>query len=424
MIRLFIICLFFIILDAKEDSSKKADSPKKIEVPKKEEINKKIDTTSNELDSYSKDYTNVNKKMQENADAIIKQKEEISKQQESLKQVQLEFQDKEANYKNIKTQLTELKTYNGKLKNEQDSIEQELVFVIAQSVSLSLIVEEAYAVDAESLIEFEVLQKMLNASKNKVNNLNQNFFDNSKVIEVLKEQTSGLELEIATIDAKRKQIAAAHTANKKLLEKLEIDEQAYKKELKELLGKQDELKKTLEKLNIIKLDAIKEAQEKEDIKVAFDNKPIVLSKDAPSVKKVGDSFQEAKTAKYAGEKTIAPLDSYTVTKKYGAYTDPVYGLKIFNESISLKSTEQNAKVKTVLNGKIIYADKTAVLNNIVIVEHDGGLHTIYANLAQIAPNIEKGQKVKKGFTIGRITDELVFEVTQKSYHINPVELFQ
>ena len=51
------------------------------------------------------------------------------------------------------------------------------------------------------------------------------------------------------------------------------------------------------------------------------------------------------------------------------------------------------------------------------------MHTIYANLSKIS-NIKKGQKIKKGYTIGRVKDELIFEVTQKSYHINPVRLFK
>ena len=142
------------------------------------------------------------------------------------------------------------------------------------------------------------------------------------------------------------------------------------------------------------------------------------------MKKHGSSYQAQKTKRYRGSKTIAPLDNYTITKKYGTYTDPIYGIKIFNESISMKSKYPNAKVKTVFNGKVIYAAKTAVLKNIVIVEHKNGLHTIYANLSQISPNTKKGKKIKKGYTIGRVKDELIFEVTQKSYHINPIRLLR
>jgi len=184
------------------------------------------------------------------------------------------------------------------------------------------------------------------------------------------------------------------------------------------------LKKTLAKLNIIKVDEIKKAKEAKERKRAFESKKIVTQTNLPEVKKHGSSYQRVQTKKYIGRKTISPFKPYTITKRYGTYTDPIYGIKVFNESISLKPTKKGTKVKTVFNGKVIYADKTAVLDNIVIIEHKNGLHTIYANLSKISPNIKKGKKIRKGYTIGRVNDELIFEVTQKSFHINPIRLFQ
>ncbi|WP_297483176.1 M23 family metallopeptidase, partial [Sulfurimonas sp.] len=151
---------------------------------------------------------------------------------------------------------------------------------------------------------------------------------------------------------------------------------------------------------------------------------IDLNEKLPKVKQHGNSYQSVKTIRYRGPRTIAPLSRYTISKKYGPYTDPIYGIKIFNESVSLRPASLNAKVKNVMNGRVVYADKTAVLDNMVIVEHKNGLHTIYANLSQIAPDIKKGRKIRKGAVIGRVRDELVFEVTQKNYHINPIRLFR
>ena len=291
-------------------------------------------------------------------------------------------------------------------------------------LKLSVILEEDYAVNAESLIEFEVLNNMLSTSKERAKKLNKKFYSNSKNIDVLKNHTDTLEIAITNIDKKRKKLLQTKKANKKALKKLELAKSSYKKELKKLINKQNALKKTLAQLNIIKIDKAKKAKEDKERKEAFGRKSMVSNENLPKVKKHGSSYQAIKTKKYRGTKTIAPLDSYTMTKKYGTYTDPIYGIKIFNESISLKPKKANAKVKTVFNGKVIYADKTAVLNNIVIVEHKDGLHTIYANLSQISPNIKKGKKIKKGYTIGRVSDELIFEVTQKSYHINPIRLFR
>jgi murein DD-endopeptidase MepM/ murein hydrolase activator NlpD len=43
---------------------------------------------------------------------------------------------------------------------------------------------------------------------------------------------------------------------------------------------------------------------------------------------------------------------------------------------------------------------------------------------KIAPTIKEGKKIKKGYVIGRIDKELMFEVTQKNRHINPLELIR
>ncbi len=390
----------------------------------KSDIDQKIQNTNNKLSAFSKNKNIINKKMSNNAQAILKQKQKILKQQKFLQNLALELDQKEMNYKNNIVKLQKLKSSQANLKKDQENIEEDLIFTIAQSVSLSIILEEQYSVSEDSLIEFEVLNEMLKRSKEKANRLNTEFYKNSKIIDKLNIDASFLEVSIATIESKKKKLEKTQKENKELLKKLEQSKLAYKKDLKRILKKQDILKKTLSKLNIIKIDERKKAKEEAARKKAFESKQIVTDKDLPKVKKHGSSYQKVKTKKYRGKKTIAPLDSYTITKKYGTYTDPIYGIKVFNESISLKPQKANAKVKTVFNGKVIYADKTAVLDNIVIVEHANGLHTIYANLSKIHSSIKKGKKIKKGYTIGRVVDELIFEVTQKSYHINPIRLFK
>ncbi len=387
-------------------------------------VDSKIKKTSTKLNKYSKNHKNINKKMAKNAREILRLKKELNKQQKLAKKLQQELEGKEKSYNENKKQLISLSKTQAKLEKDSQKLEQELVFMIAQSVSLSVILEEEYTPSEESMIEFEVFKVMLKNSKEKIKKLNKIFYENSKNINILSEQAASLEVAIAVIDSKRKDLLNAQAKTKKGLKKLKIAKASYKKELQKLLKKQDLLKNTLAKLNIIKIDEIKKAKESAARKKAFKQKTVLSDKNLPTVKKHGSSYQAVKTKKYKGPKTIAPFSPYTITKKYGTYTDPIYGIKVFNESISLKPKEPNTKVKTVFNGKVIYADKTAVLNNIVIIEHKNGLHTIYANLSQISPNIKKGKKVKKGYTIGRVGNELIFEVTQKSFHINPIRLFK
>jgi murein DD-endopeptidase MepM/ murein hydrolase activator NlpD len=139
---------------------------------------------------------------------------------------------------------------------------------------------------------------------------------------------------------------------------------------------------------------------------------------------LGSSTSGIKIGKYKGVKTIAPLKSYEITKKFGKYFDPVYKIELFNESIVLKSNEEKAKVFNVLNGKVVYAKKdSGMLENVVIIQHDNGLHTIYSHLEQISPTIKVGKWVQKGYVVGRVNELLTFQATKNSTHINPQDLF-
>ena len=390
-----------------------------------EDIEKKIEATNSKIKQFSQNYTKLNNELAANAKAILEQRLEIEKQQKYLQELKALLLEKEVSYQANQVELEGLVKQNETLKIEQDEIEQELVFVIAQSVTLSVILEGEHSVDEASLIEFEILKEMLKAFNDKAKVLNEQYYANSKNIDGLSQQVDTLKNAIASIDSKRKKLISVQKSNQDSLKDLELAKSTYKKEVKMLLSKQNLLKNTLAQLNIIKIDEEKKAKESAEREIAFKEESEILNDDnLPKVKKHGSSYQAIQTKKYSGPKTIAPLDSYTISKKYGTYTDPIYGIKIFNESISLKSKTPNEKVKTVFNGKVIYADKTAVLDNIVIVEHSNGLHTIYANLSQISPEIKKGKKIKKGYTIGRVNEELIFEVTQKSYHIDPIELFE
>jgi len=387
-------------------------------------VDKKIEKTSKELNSYSKNYKELNKKMAKTAEAILKQKRKIIQQEKQIAALEKELQEKSSSYKENKKQLQELLSIKTKLKKKADKFESDLTFVIAKSVSLSIILDEQYGHNEKSLMELEVLKAKLKEYKDTIKKLNKEFYNTVSTITVLSSQAKKLKASIDEIDAKKKKLLAMQKKTKKDLKNLKIAKASYKKELKKLLKKQDELKRTLAKLNIIKMDEERRRKEEEQRRKAFAQKKSLESKNLPKVKKYGKSYQKIKTRRYTGKKTIPPLKHYTITKKYGTYTDPIYGIKVFNESISLKPKEKNARVRNVFNGKVIYADKTAVLNNIVIVEHKNGLHTIYANLSKISPYIKKGKRIKKGYVIGRVKDELIFEVTQKSLHVNPVELFR
>ena len=247
-----------------------------------------------------------------------------------------------------------------------------------------------------------------------------------------------LEKSISSITKKRELYLKKKKQKKRLLKQLSIDEANYRKSISNLAKKQDFLQSTLAKLNIIRKDEIREAR-KQEIARQKEMKRIAAQREREreqdvehvkaksfatkqGVKQYGSSYHKDRTFSYRGAKTISPLKSSRVTKAFGTYTDPIYKMKIYNESITLKSSKKNAKVRNVLNGKVVFAGENSMLGKVVIIAHNNQLHTVYAGLSKISSIVKTGSKIKKGKVIGRIKSKLIFEATKNSKYINPMRL--
>lgn len=393
----------------------------------KSDIDTKIKSTSSKLSSYDSKYSNISSKMKKIALEIEKQKDIIQQQNTTLEKLESELTLKEKFFKESTYSLNDLEKSKMLLMKKENQLEQKLLFSIARNLSLDMMLEDERAHNAEALINAEVLKLLQERTKAEIKKLGVKLENQHKELTLLEKRRQVLQNQINAIDAKKSQISSMKMKNISALKKLNREKRSYKKELQNLLKEKREVQELLSKLNIIKQENIRKEEEKRrrEEELARQRKSQKLSsKNLPNVKKVGSSYHKAKTKKYKGRKTIAPLDKYEVVKRYGTYTDPVYKIKIFNESVSLKPLVGKNKVKNVLNGKVVLAKKTALLKNLVIVEHDDGIHTIYAHLDKIAPGISKGKKIRKGTIIGRVNTELMFEVTQQNFHINPLELIK
>ncbi len=383
-------------------------------------IDERIKNTSSKLQEAKQTYTSLNTKLEVTASKILKQKEAVGAQQERINSLVNELHTKENVYQSNKQNLQGLQVQQDSLVKTQNEIEQRLVFAIARNTSLSLLINDDRAKEANSIITEEALKLHLKQINAEIKDLNVVFGENSIKIESLSHQTTVLKQSIAVIDKQKQSVVATKTQNEKAILALEKEKEEYKRSLGHILNQQRSLQNTLASLNIIRLEAMKPKKAPPSL-VA----PKSGSKPLPEgTREAVSKYQPSKTATYSGERTIAPLDGYIVTKRFGPYTDPIYGIRIDNESVSLRPTDSDAKVKAIFNGKIIFAKPTAMLENVIIIEHDNGLHTIYAHLDKIAPTVVVGQRLKQGAIIGRVARELMFEVTQRNAHINPLEVFR
>lgn len=391
----------------------------------------KTQSTKQNLKTKVEQEKRLNKKLDELAKSILSGEENVKTTAEQISALSVQVKELESSAKAADASLNMLIAQNKDLVAEQKRIEASLLAIISKRFAYDLIVPKNYIESEESIISAEILNSLTKDSQNEVNKIAKDY---SKTINSIKSQTDkigAIKLDLAEFRSKQDKLIALQTKQKKDLAQLKSDKDSYEKELSAIQADQEELRKTLEKLAIIAKNEEEEkarAQQKaklEEAKKAKNNEKLASQSQKTAkndVRQVGSSYQMSQVKRYTGAKTIAPLEKFTLKQAFGDYTDPIYKIKIFNESVVLRSALSDAVVKNVLDGKVVFAKETSLLQKVVIVENKDGIHTIYAHLSKIAPTIKVGSRLKKGYVIGRVERDLTFEVTQKNYHINPMEL--
>ncbi len=396
---------------------------------------KKIVTNQKDLNSKSRVEKSVNRKLNDIAKDILKEDKNLKSIKRQIQSLGDNIAKNENIVKDKEINLQDLSKQNTNLIKNRTSLENKIVKIIAEDLSFYLISDKNYEDSTKNILAQEIEDKIGVITHKEISKLSRDYDRVNTKIEIQNSQIKEIKNSIKTLKNKKERYASLKKSKQKSINKLNREKSSYKKRLLKIGAERKELRSTLKKLKIIKqkedkaekkrrLAALKKAKAKAKAK----KQPIVKSNskinDKITVRQIGSSYESSKVKRYRGQKTISPLKSFTIKREFGTYTDPIYKIKIFNESVILTSKFKNAKVRNVLKGKVVYAKDTAVLDKVVIIENSYGIHTIYAHLSRIAPTIRVGKKLKKGYIIGRVKNDLSFEVMQKSYHINPLELIK
>jgi murein DD-endopeptidase MepM/ murein hydrolase activator NlpD len=348
---------------------------------------------SRQLDDISKTLQKEEKSLGSTNTQIDKLAEQIASKQSSV--------DK------LKKELGTLTKTNEQLLREQRDLEQKLIEAIAKDFSYFMASDGGYVESIDSIIANEALKKLSTSANKEIAAYADRYAASAKKYEASNSRLKSAREAIDDLEKKKKSLERLKGDKTKLIKNVKKEQDEYLERIKTLQREKRELAETLENLKIMAESAQSE---------------VAIPENFESVRRLGSSYQSAKVKAYKGAKTIAPLGKFTVQQKFGDYVDPVYDIKIFNENVVLRSAVADDEVKNILDGKVVFAKETALLKNVVIVENANGIHTIYAHLSKIAPTIQVGDKIKKGYVIGRVERDLTLEVTQKNYHINPLDL--
>ena len=426
-------------------------------------IDKKIQTNKEKLDSTVDKRETTNLKIKELAEKIESQNNNITNLETEIKQINSDIENHQKLLEDSKNKLDELKSKSTDLIKEKTSSEEQIVNTIIEEFSVSIALKLASEDSLQELIDNEIYTLLSQHSKDKVLKLNTSY---STLSNNTKNNQKDIDKIASYIEDRQKtkdKLTILKEKHSSSLVSLEEQHKSYQEELNKVAKEQASLKNLLSELNILKEEETKKAEARAEAEAEEKRKKLrellALKRTSPKndgkeeeitqeeaqeevqtadvrnqryaknlnldVKKIGSSTDGIKIVKYKGEKTITPLKSFKVVKNFGTYYDPVYKIKLFNESIVLKSDEEQAKVLCVLNGKVVYAKKNAgMLANVVIIQHEDGLHTIYSHLDEISPTLVVGKWIKQGYVVGRVNDSLMFQATKDASHIDPKDLFK
>lgn len=369
----------------------------------------------------------VSKKIKELGEQIESQNNDLKTLVEKIQILEREIEDNQGIFLEEQKEFQNAKARSEDLRNRSAGIQSQITHLIAQELAFRVIVNDRQPASSDDIILSEFFKTLSKNVQSSIALLTQEKKAIDAEISTLSGKLTTLKSAILVQNQKRKKLENGIKKRNELIAKLEKDLKAYDGRLSKIVQERDDLDSILEKLNIRKQKEDKRIEDKKnnDKRIASKTNLATKDRDIPSdVKRVGSSYRQVSTMRYSGKKTIAPLDAYEIEQQFGTYFDPVYKIKVFNESLILSPKYQNSNVKNVLDGKVVFAKDTPVLKKVVIVEHANQMHTIYAHLDKIAPTIRPGLRIKRGYIIGKVSERLGFEVTQKDKHINPLELIK
>jgi septal ring factor EnvC (AmiA/AmiB activator) len=384
-------------------------------------VDRKIKKSKKELSAKKIEYQKMNRELSKVAKKILTTKVDQKALNAKLESLEAKIKSDEESYKQLTQKSQEL---NSNLERVAKTIEEkQLKFVelISQNFSMALALEEQQTPTTESVMTKEIYSIYSKKNSEEIDRLNRDLLYLKNKKSSLSSKQDEIKKAINTYINERKEYKEKSEKQAKLLKELERDKAIYKKRFNKIKASRKRLEKKLASLKIIKSDARKEAKRKKAERE--------LSK---SDKKTSTQRTEVltlsssnKIIKYNKSKTISPLKGARLIKKFGTYTDPIYKFKIFNKSVTLKAPHSGSKVRSVLKGKVVFAENSGgMLGKVVIVEHSNGIHTIYAKLSRLAPGIKVGKKLSKGTIIGKVDKSLMFEVTKDNKHMDPLNLIR
>jgi len=349
-----------------------------------------------------------------------------------------------------------------------------IIFALVLSLVLVCGVTFSYATSLSDVNKkIDNTQDQLNEGKNKVEDLNKDITSLQKQIDSAQTSISSLETKIA---AKEQKLAAkkaklnenTDAMNKRLrnmyksgsmsfvdiilssgnvselIENMEMIKLVYRsdKDLVSSLKKSyNKTKKESKELSAMKtrlvskqnqLSSDKSAISKKRSAVAANNQELSAKIDALNseadriTQELQSSSSSSSSSTYSGGALLWPCpSSHTITSYFGYRMHPILHVRKLHTGIDIGAS-YGAKIVAANDGKVIASYYNSSYGNMVMIDHGGGIVTLYAHASKRL--VSKGTTVSRGQTIARVGstgsstgNHLHFEVRVNGVYKNPLK---
>ena len=346
------------------------------------ELQEKYNEVQNNINQANEELENVTNELTENLQQVQQLDEQILKSEQEIEQLDSNIENLQ---EQIKIQEEKLKTAKQDYSNQKEILENRLIAIYEAG-------------------EIQYIDVILSSTS--FTNFLSNYFLISQVAQYDKDL-----LEIIGKEKDRIELAT---------EKLEAD----KTQLVTLKKNAQKTSSILQSTKNLRQNYIlKLSEEEQAIQNKIDEYNNEVNEIEAQIKQVTlNSISE----EYIGGDMVWPIPGYTtITSKYGMRTHPITGVYKLHTGTDI-SAPIGANFVAMADGVVSKAEYNGAYGNMVIIDHGGGIATLYAHgseiLVQVGQTVNKGDVVLKVGSTGYSTGPHAhFEIRVNGETVDPIE---